>query len=91
MLEKFKTYLETERRYSEHTVKAYMSDVESLLSYATISESKELNEVTHHLIRAWIVELVESGLDNRSVNRKLSSLRTYFKWAIEENLVEKDP
>jgi integrase/recombinase XerC len=91
MLKKFRTYLETERRYSEHTVKAYISDVESLLTYAAIRESKDLNEVSHHLVRAWIVELVESGLDNRSVNRKLSSLRTYFNWAIEENLVEKDP
>jgi integrase/recombinase XerC len=91
MIEKFETYLVTERRYSEHTVKAYIKDVESLLCQAEVTSLSELHELSHHSIRAWMVELIESGLDNRSVNRKLSSVRTFFKWARQETWVEKDP
>lgn len=91
MLEKFNQYLEVEKRYSDHTVTAYMNDIESFLSFAEIKSNNDLKETTHQIIRAWIVDLIESKISNRSVNRKLSSLRTYFLWNKRENIIETNP
>lgn len=91
MLEIFETYLFAEKRYSEHTVAAYMMDIQSIFQFAELDVLGDLKEVSHHTIRAWIVELVEADLSNRSINRKLSSLRTFFKWAKREGYIEVDP
>lgn len=91
MLEIFESYLTSEKRYSEHTVTAYLKDVDSLLAFNAIDNLKELHELTHHSIRGWMIDLIEGGLDNRSVNRKLSSLRTFFKWAKRGALIQTDP
>lgn len=91
MLEIFETYLFAEKRYSEHTVAAYTMDIQSIFQFAELDVLGDLKEVSHHTIRAWIVELVEADLSNRSINRKLSSLRTFFKWAKREGYIEVDP
>lgn len=91
MLDNFKQYLEVEKRYSDHTVTAYVKDVDSFLEYAELSKASQLKEVSHQLVRAWIVELIESGISNRSVNRKLSSIRTYFLWNKKEGNISTNP
>jgi integrase/recombinase XerC len=91
MIELFESYLTSEKRYSGHTVTAYLKDVDSLLVFNAIEDLNELHELTHHSIRGWMISLIEGGLDNRSVNRKLSSLRTFFKWAKRSGLIEADP
>jgi integrase/recombinase XerC len=79
-IDQFEAYLETERRYSQHTVLAYRQDLEQFLTFAEIGSREHLCEVNHQLIRGWIVELLEGGLTARSVNRKLSCLRSFFNW-----------
>jgi integrase/recombinase XerC len=91
MLEQYESYLRSEKRFSEHTTTAYLKDVESLLVYTSVSDLKDLHELSHHSIRGWMIELIEGGLENRSVNRKLSSLRTFFKWAKRGGVIELDP
>lgn len=91
MFEIFETYLFAEKRYSEHTVAAYMMDVQSMFQFSQLEAFTDLQEVSHHTVRAWIVDLVEMNLSNRSINRKLSSLRTFFKWAKREGYIEFDP
>ncbi|MFA5574774.1 MAG: tyrosine-type recombinase/integrase [Brumimicrobium sp.] len=91
MIERFIKYLDSERRFSQHTVKAYEKDVNVFLEFAAIEDEVALNEVTYHIVRAWIVELINSGHSNRTVNRKLSSLRTFFKWAIRSEIIKNDP
>ena len=91
MLELFESYLTSEKRYSEHTVTAYLNDVHSMLAFNTIKDLNELHELTHHSIRGWMISLIEDGVENRSVNRKLSSLRTFFKWAKRSAIIEIDP
>lgn len=91
MLELFESYLTSEKRYSEHTVTAYLNDVHSVLAFNTIEDLNELHELTHHSIRGWMISLIEDGIENRSVNRKLSSLRTFFKWAKRNAIIEIDP
>lgn len=91
MLEQFLTYLSTEKRVSEHTLTAYKKDIQSFLKFSVIEDKKDLVEVTHQNIRGWIVELINTNHSNRTVNRKLSSLRTFFKWAKRSDLITDNP
>jgi integrase/recombinase XerC len=82
IVEQYETFLRKEKRASEHTVLAYIKDVESFLQFSEIDNASisSLKEVSYHLVRSWIVNLVSEGVTNKSVNRKLSSLRGFFKW-----------
>lgn len=87
----FKRYLTDEKRFSDHTVLAYVKDVHQFLNFCNLSLISELKEVEHQLIRGWIVDLIEAGVSNRSVNRKLSTLRTFFNWLQKQMYIEKSP
>lgn len=76
----FLHYLEIEKRFSLHTVNAYQLDLFEFKSFAEIKLDNDWLEVEHHLIRAWMVELLEKKLTNKTVNRKISTLRSFFKW-----------
>jgi integrase/recombinase XerC len=91
MLEKFITYLKVEKRYSSHTIVAYSKDVQQFFEFAQLISVNDVKEVHSKLVRAWMVELIENGLENKSVNRKLSSLRSFFKWLKKENHIETSP
>ncbi|MES2588646.1 MAG: tyrosine-type recombinase/integrase [Bacteroidota bacterium] len=91
VLENFESYLATEKRYSVHTVEAYMIDLRQFFNFSGIKEVQELKEVSHHLIRSWIVDLSDSKLENKSINRKLASLRTFFKYLLIQNIIDKNP
>lgn len=91
MLNQFVQYLKTERRVSVHTVMAYQKDIGSFLEYTVVSDQADLQEVSYQNVRGWIVELINTGHSNRTVNRKLSSLRTFFKWAIRTEIITSDP
>lgn len=89
---RFEAYLTSEKKVSPHTVKAYTSDIISLLNYLNDKfETKAPAEVTHLLIKSWLSELMANGMDARSVNRKISSLKTYYKYLLKHRLVDKDP
>ncbi|WP_299206893.1 tyrosine-type recombinase/integrase [Brumimicrobium sp.] len=91
MLERFLVYLNTEKRASDHTSLAYKKDVQTFLDFVVVESEPELKELTHQSVRGWIVELINNGQSNRTVNRKLSALRTFFKWAQKNNIIEVDP
>lgn len=91
VLEDFMNYLLTEKRVSDHTITAYLNDLKQFLDFTNISTISGLQEVNHQLVRSWIVELIESNIDRRSVNRKLSTLRSFYKWAQKQSLVENNP
>jgi integrase/recombinase XerC len=91
MVDQFESYLVAEKRFSSHTVTAYLKDVHQFLDAVGIVLLEDLKEVKHSLIRSWMVTLIEQGIVNRSVNRKLSTLRTFFKWCVEEGFVEVNP
>lgn len=83
-LEKFTDYLLLEKKYSVHTAKAYLKDLESLQAFLDIEYSGDrIQNVGYNIIRQWIVSLVNSKIANRSVNRKVSSLNSYYKFLIK--------
>lgn len=87
----FNSYLLTEKRFSEHTVVAYMKDLEQLYEILAISSDEELNEVDHKQLRGYLVALVELGLENTSVNRKLSSAKSYFRFLRQQGHLGSNP
>ncbi|MDX1651053.1 MAG: tyrosine-type recombinase/integrase [Brumimicrobium sp.] len=91
MLDRFETYLISEKRMADHTLTAYLNDVSTFLEFSEIKKTEELKEINYQVVRAWLVSLIENKLNNRSVNRKLSALRTFFKWALKNGLVVNDP
>lgn len=91
VLDNFIQYLSTQKRFSEHTCLAYRKDLEQFHEFVTIDKVEELREVTSKLVRSWMVDLIEHDYTATSVNRKLSSLRTYFKWLMKEGVTWNNP
>ncbi|OBX26844.1 integrase/recombinase XerC [Gelidibacter algens] len=88
----FSEYLLYEKKYSELTVKAYLTDLESFSKFVTETYgSTSLQDVNYPQIRRWIVVLVEHKISNRSVNRKVSSLNSYFKFLIKTETIQANP
>ena len=80
MIESFLEYLESEKRYSEHTIKAYQKDLKSFYDYIKSTLKKEISEVTKKEIRNYMVFLSEQGKSPQTINREISALKTYFKF-----------
>ena len=81
MIKSFIEYISLEKKYSEHTVGAYQRDLEMFQSFSEREYSNNLIEKSHYVeIRAWIVSLVSQGISNRTINRKISSLNSYYKY-----------
>ena len=92
LIESFLDYLQYERNYSEKTVLAYGEDIKQLQEFAQ-EECGKFNplEVEAELIREWIVSLMDKGYTSTSVNRKLSSLRTFYKYLLRQEETTIDP
>tara|TARA_B100000963_G_scaffold354498_1_gene371123 strand:+ start:214 stop:1098 length:885 start_codon:yes stop_codon:yes gene_type:complete len=91
-LKSFIDYLIKERNYSTNTIIAYKNDLNVFKNYCLKEFNHEnLKTTDYSFIRSWIVSLVESGLTNRSVNRKISVLRSYFNFLLKIGEIEKTP
>ena len=92
MLSSFINYLSQEKRYSPHTIKAYTRDLLQFDTYLkAFYEGIPLNEVQHRHIRSWMVELVGANVSSKSINRKLSTLRSYYKFLKRAAEISYDP
>ena len=88
----FIEYLEFEKNYSPNTIKAYSKDIESFLVFASKQFGySEINNIHYSIIRNWIVKLVDDGVSNTTINRKISSLRTYYKFLIKIGDIKVSP
>ena len=91
-VERFIQYLRFERRYSPHTVIAYQSDLDQFSEFILKTyETSNISGATPEMIRSWVVNLVESGLEARSINRKVTTLRSYYRFLTREKLVDSNP
>ena len=85
-------YLELERRFSPHTLTAYKGDLSAFIQYVRDTQClTSVSEVRHLHIRSWTVSLMQGGQSPRSVTRKLSCLKSYFKFLRKRAQIEKDP
>jgi len=91
-LDSFCDYLLHEKRYSAHTVTAYKTDITQFANYCDSEyEITELKVVKHTIIRSWIVNRMEKEDTPKSINRKISSLRSFFNFLKRKKLVSKNP
>lgn len=88
----FKDYLQMQKNYSLHTVKAYVKDIEEFDSFNKIHfEQDSIDIVGYPQIRSWIVSLVDGNISASSVNRKISSLKSYYKFLLRIKQIEQSP
>ncbi|NCI48209.1 tyrosine-type recombinase/integrase [Sediminibacterium soli] len=88
----FLDYLKFEKRYSQHTLIAYETDLGQFLAYLTSQfEAPPLGSITPMFIRSWLAELKEDELMAKSINRKISALRSFFKYQLKTGLIKQTP
>ncbi|NQU51558.1 MAG: tyrosine-type recombinase/integrase [Bacteroidetes bacterium] len=90
--ESFIGYLKYEKRYSPHTVVAYRNDLDQFVLYITETVGEfSVNTVDSKLVRTWVVSLMEQQLSARSVNRKVTAVKSFYKFLMKEHVVESNP
>lgn len=89
--ERFFTYIRAEKRYSPCTVKAYVSDLEEFSRFLTETYGETLLEADSDRIRSYVVRLVDLDFSASSVHRKISVLKTFYKYALKNALVRVNP
>jgi integrase/recombinase XerC len=92
MVTSFLKYLQSEKRFSEHTVTAYKNDLTQFCSYLEdYYELSDLQKVTDKMVRSWMVELSDIGISARSINRKLSTLKSLYRFSISKGWGKVNP
>ena len=91
--EKFINYLTSEKRFSNHTIISYSTDINQFFVFLSneFQIENDILEVNFQLVRSWIASLLEQGLSPSSVTRKISTLKTYFKFLIREGVIKDNP
>ena len=89
---RFRDYLGLEKNYSPHTVTAYLNDLDFFQAFLKGAfEDDDLIRVNYNQIRAWIVSLSDDGVSNSSINRKISSLKSFYKFLLKTKQIETSP
>jgi integrase/recombinase XerC len=90
--EAFRDYLQLEKKYSAHTVNAYLNDITFFEIFnKTHFEQENIDKVNYSQIRSWIVSLVDENISNVSVNRKMASLKAFYKFLLKTKQIEVNP
>ncbi|MBS1234170.1 MAG: integrase [Bacteroidetes bacterium] len=87
-VENFIRYITTLKHYSVHTVTSYKKDLQQFMAFCSLPEGQFPD---HHHIREWIVDMMSRGIAARSVNRKLSALKSFYHYLVRENILESNP
>lgn len=95
MLADFRIYIEQIKRYSQHTVRAYVRDIEQFEAFIGINQSFQsrtpLEQVSQDQLRSWFTFLLSSSVSAKSIHRKYSALNAYFKFCLRHGLLEQNP
>jgi integrase/recombinase XerC len=90
--ESFLKYLQHEKRYSQHTIRSYLDDLDQFISFCGSDENTfEPVNVDHKKIRNWIVDMVNNNISVRSVKRKISTLKSFYKYLLREGVINYNP
>ena len=88
----FLDYLKYQKRYSQHTVISYQHDLISFFEYLSLQFSVSApSEISPMFIRSWLAHLKEGGMESKSINRKISALKTFFKYQLRQGMVATSP
>lgn len=88
----FIQYLTNEKRCSPHTVRAYKNDMEDFFVFIdSMYGISEIDQITHVMIRSWIVSLMDNGISSRSINRKISTLKRYYRFQLQNKILLHNP
>lgn len=91
-VDKFIAYIEAEKRFSPLTVAAYRRDLVQFADYLQDEYGEsDLTKASKSMVKSFVVHLKENGMVNRSINRKISTLRSFYKYCLREDLMEKSP
>ena len=91
-IQSFLDYLKYEKRYSVHTLISYQNDLIDFIDFLeTQFGGVSLKEVTHTYVRSWLASIKDNGLGSRSINRKISSLNSFFKYHLRTGTIEASP
>ncbi len=91
-LEAFLDYLKFEKRYSVHTITSYQSDLRDFFDYIELQfGSTRLEDISPAMVRSWLADLRENGMTAKSINRKISSLRSFFKFQMKTGVLGNTP
>lgn len=91
-IQSFLDYLKFEKRYSFHTLTSYTTDLIEFFDYAEIQfGATALKDITSAFVRSWLASLKDKGLSSKSLNRKISSLKSFFKYHMKTGAIESTP
>jgi integrase/recombinase XerC len=91
-IEEFINHLQFEKRYSVHTVQAYLRDLEQFFVFTKAQfDLDDIQVMSHIHIRSWLASLSEVGIEPRSINRKISTLKSFFKYFLKKGVIKISP
>lgn len=90
-VESFLNYIQYEKRYSKNTSEAYQNDLEQFNVFITANGCDDVLQVTHIDIRNWMVSLMQDKISPRSINRKISTLKSFYKYLLRKGTITKNP
>src|SRR5688572_15084101 len=92
IIQSYLDYLKFEKRYSRHTLISYQNDLVAFFDFLVVQYgSYELDLISHIYIRSWLASLKDEDLKSRSINRKISSLKSFFRYQIKLGILKKSP
>jgi len=92
MVKSFLKYLQYEKRYSRHTLRSYSTDLEQFTKFINFHyPDTAIEKADHRIIREWLVWLIEEKNQPRSINRKIASLRSYYRYLLKQQEIDRDP
>ena len=90
LVKRFIQYLQFEKRFSPHTVTAYQKDLQQFSDFLKKMQM-DFSDASHTHVRSWMVELLDEKSEAKTINRKISSLRSFYKFLEREQLISKNP
>jgi integrase/recombinase XerC len=91
-IQAFLDYLKFQKRYSQHTIISYENDLTGFFDFIQLQFAAEsIGEINASFVRSWLASLKEKGVESKTINRKISSLKSFFKYQLKEGVLQKSP